>query len=78
MSDRATMRALYKKHGIIFVEEEQPDHPVLREGSRISFTGRTMKSTRSSLGTGDSHGFLNDKNRSPKEGSKEDDQQDGE
>ena len=76
--DRASMKKLYKEHGIIFMEEEEPDHPVWREGSTISFTGRSMTSTRSSFGTGDSHGFLNEQNRSPKEGSKEDDQQDGE
>ena len=48
MSDRATIKALCKKHGWIFAEEDLPDDPRWREGSRIYFPGSSMQPTTSS------------------------------
>ena len=48
MSDRATIKALCKKYGWIFAEEDAPDDPRWREGSRIYFPGSSMQPATSS------------------------------
>ena len=45
---RAEMRKLCDKHGIVFVEEDDPDNPVLREGTRIWFPGDSVRKDSSS------------------------------
>ena len=48
MSDRVTIKALCKKHGWIFAEEDAPDDPRWRGGSRIYFPGSSVQPTTSS------------------------------
>jgi len=55
---RAEMRKLCDKHGWVFVEEDDPDNPILREGTRIWFPADSARSTPDASETKDDPGFL--------------------